>query len=195
MDVELDFEWSKKHIRSASDFPRRSLRASRSLRVGEDAKSFQHRRLSVCDRAMSGYSNSNHRWGDALFDDENMESLKNAYYSHVPSSYERSRYFTKLDWWGDNYFIPQNIQFLFTFFTGRYCLVASKQMVGIFLMIWVQSKIKDDVKNMKVSCVGTGLMGYLGNKVNPQFWTHNRRTESNIRIWCVCVCVFRVRFR
>jgi hypothetical protein len=36
-------------------------------------------------------------------------------------------------------------------------------MVGIFLTVWVQNEIRDDVK---VSCVGRGLMGYLGNKVN-----------------------------
>ncbi|KAJ3705625.1 hypothetical protein LUZ61_009330 [Rhynchospora tenuis] len=47
---------------------------------------------------------------------------------------------------------------------SRYCLVASKQMVGIFLTIWVRSEIRDDIKNIKVSCVGRGLMGYLGNK-------------------------------
>jgi len=49
---------------------------------------------------------------------------------------------------------------------SRYCLVASKQMVGIYLTIWVRSELKDHVQNMKVSCVGRGLMGYLGNKVN-----------------------------
>lgn len=38
-------------------------------------------------------------------------------------------------------------------------------MVGIFLTVWVRSEIRDDIKNMKVSCVGRGLMGYLGNKV------------------------------
>jgi hypothetical protein len=48
----------------------------------------------------------------------------------------------------------------------RYCLVASKQMVGIFLMVWVRSDIREHVKNLKVSCVGRGLMGYLGNKVS-----------------------------
>ncbi|CAI0434023.1 unnamed protein product [Linum tenue] len=48
--------------------------------------------------------------------------------------------------------------------SSRYCLVASKQMVGIFLTVWVRSNLRDDVKNMKVSCVGRGLMGYLGNK-------------------------------
>ena len=41
-----------------------------------------------------------------------------------------------------------------------------KQMVGIYLTIWVRSELKDHVQNMKVSCVGRGLMGYLGNKVN-----------------------------
>ncbi|KAI3676416.1 hypothetical protein L1987_86023 [Smallanthus sonchifolius] len=46
----------------------------------------------------------------------------------------------------------------------RYCLVESKQMVGIYLTIWVKSDLRDDVHNMKVSCVGRGLMGYLGNK-------------------------------
>lgn len=42
--------------------------------------------------------------------------------------------------------------------------VASKQMVGIFLTVWVRNEIRDDVRNLKVSCVGRGLMGYLGNK-------------------------------
>ncbi|KAJ9547793.1 hypothetical protein OSB04_020336 [Centaurea solstitialis] len=47
---------------------------------------------------------------------------------------------------------------------SRYCLVASKQMVGIYLTVWVKSNLRDDTRNMKVSCVGRGLMGYLGNK-------------------------------
>lgn len=47
---------------------------------------------------------------------------------------------------------------------SRYCLVASKQMVGVFLTIWVRSDLREHVRNMKVSCVGRGLMGYLGNK-------------------------------
>lgn len=48
---------------------------------------------------------------------------------------------------------------------SRYCLAASKQMVGIFLTVWVKNDLRDDVRDMKVSCVGRGLMGYLGNKV------------------------------
>ncbi|XP_077213502.1 DNAse I-like superfamily protein [Tasmannia lanceolata] len=47
---------------------------------------------------------------------------------------------------------------------GRYCLAASKQMVGIFLCVWVRSDLNRHVTNLKVSCVGRGIMGYLGNK-------------------------------
>ncbi|XP_062118139.1 type I inositol polyphosphate 5-phosphatase 8 [Humulus lupulus] len=46
----------------------------------------------------------------------------------------------------------------------RYRLAASKQMVGIFLCVWVRSDLCSLISNLKVSCVGTGLMGYLGNK-------------------------------
>lgn len=47
----------------------------------------------------------------------------------------------------------------------RYCLAASKQMVGIFLCVWVRADIYKHISNLKVSCVGRGIMGYLGNKV------------------------------
>ncbi|KAM0040581.1 putative inositol-polyphosphate 5-phosphatase [Helianthus debilis subsp. tardiflorus] len=47
---------------------------------------------------------------------------------------------------------------------SQYCLVASKQMVGVFLTVWVKSELREHVRNLKVSCVGRGLMGYLGNK-------------------------------
>ncbi|CAL0309834.1 unnamed protein product [Lupinus luteus] len=45
-----------------------------------------------------------------------------------------------------------------------YCLVGSKQMVGIFLCVWVRADLYKHVNNMKVSCVGRGIMGYFGNK-------------------------------
>ncbi|KAK7279438.1 hypothetical protein RJT34_24491 [Clitoria ternatea] len=45
-----------------------------------------------------------------------------------------------------------------------YCLAASKQMVGIFLCVWVRANLYKHVSNLKVSCVGRGIMGYLGNK-------------------------------
>ncbi|KAK9049592.1 hypothetical protein SSX86_031439 [Deinandra increscens subsp. villosa] len=47
---------------------------------------------------------------------------------------------------------------------SQYCLVSSKQMVGVFLTVWVKSDLREHIRNMKVSCVGRGLMGYLGNK-------------------------------
>ncbi|KAL8485176.1 hypothetical protein ACS0TY_027467 [Phlomoides rotata] len=47
---------------------------------------------------------------------------------------------------------------------SRYSLVASKQMVGLFLTVWVRSELTEHVRNVKVSCIGRGLMGYLGNK-------------------------------
>lgn len=48
---------------------------------------------------------------------------------------------------------------------NQYCLVASKQMVGLFLCIWVLADLHQHIRNLKVSCVGRGIMGYLGNKV------------------------------
>ncbi|KAF8396742.1 hypothetical protein HHK36_018372 [Tetracentron sinense] len=48
--------------------------------------------------------------------------------------------------------------------TSRFCLAASKQMVGIFLCVWVRADLNRHISNLKVSCVGRGIMGYLGNK-------------------------------
>ncbi|CAI8614494.1 unnamed protein product [Vicia faba] len=45
-----------------------------------------------------------------------------------------------------------------------FSLVASKQMVGIFLCLWVRTDFRNHVSNLKVSRVGTGIMGYFGNK-------------------------------
>ncbi|XP_073300684.1 type IV inositol polyphosphate 5-phosphatase 7-like isoform X1 [Primulina huaijiensis] len=56
---------------------------------------------------------------------------------------------------GDAYTMPGH---------ARYSLAASKQMVGVFLTVWVRNELREHVRNIKVSCVGRGLMGYLGNK-------------------------------
>ncbi|XP_044982675.1 type I inositol polyphosphate 5-phosphatase 8-like [Hordeum vulgare subsp. vulgare] len=45
-----------------------------------------------------------------------------------------------------------------------YRLAASKQMVGIFLCVWVQADVMPRVTSLRVSCVGRGIMGYMGNK-------------------------------
>ncbi|CAN0842829.1 Type I inositol polyphosphate 5-phosphatase 2 [Linum grandiflorum] len=46
----------------------------------------------------------------------------------------------------------------------EYVRIVSKQMVGIYLSVWVRKKLRRHVNNLKVSPVGVGLMGYLGNK-------------------------------
>ncbi|EEC80249.1 hypothetical protein OsI_22205 [Oryza sativa Indica Group] len=45
-----------------------------------------------------------------------------------------------------------------------YCLIASKQMVGLFLSVWVRKELVEHVGHLRVDCVGRGIMGWLGNK-------------------------------
>ncbi|XXG81229.1 hypothetical protein AAC387_Pa09g1918 [Persea americana] len=45
-----------------------------------------------------------------------------------------------------------------------YVRMISKQMVGIFFSIWVRRNLRKHVQNLKVSTVGVGVMGYIGNK-------------------------------
>lgn len=46
----------------------------------------------------------------------------------------------------------------------RYVRIVSKQMVGIYISVWVRKKLRRHIRNLKVSPVGVGLMGYMGNK-------------------------------
>ncbi|MQL82432.1 hypothetical protein Taro_014910 [Colocasia esculenta] len=46
----------------------------------------------------------------------------------------------------------------------NYCLISSKQMVGIFLSVWVRRELVPHVGHLRSSTVGRGIMGYLGNK-------------------------------
>ncbi|WJX78865.1 Type IV inositol polyphosphate 5-phosphatase 7 [Trifolium repens] len=154
VELDADFEGSMRQ-KATSFFHRRSFQAmSRSMRMDNDMSIPQaclDPRLSVCDRMITGHRTSDYdtncRWGSS--DDENEAGESPITTDYSPISYsgclptedsERPR--------GNS----------------RYCLVASKQMVGVFLTVWVKSDIRDDVHNMKVSCVGRGLMGYLGNK-------------------------------
>ncbi|KAK4782117.1 hypothetical protein SAY86_016219 [Trapa natans] len=52
--------------------------------------------------------------------------------------------------------------------------VISKQMVGIFITVWVRSDLYGHIKHPSVSCVGCGLMGRFGNKgsVSVRFLLH-----------------------
>lgn len=46
-----------------------------------------------------------------------------------------------------------------------YVRIVSKQMVGVFLTIWVRRSLRKHISNLCVSTVGVGVMGYIGNKV------------------------------
>uniref|UniRef100_A0A0E0K5B7 Inositol polyphosphate-related phosphatase domain-containing protein n=1 Tax=Oryza punctata TaxID=4537 RepID=A0A0E0K5B7_ORYPU len=46
----------------------------------------------------------------------------------------------------------------------NYCLIASKQMVGIFLSVWVRRELVPYIGHLRVDSVGRGIMGRLGNK-------------------------------
>ncbi|KAH6816818.1 DNAse I-like superfamily protein [Perilla frutescens var. frutescens] len=156
VELDDDFEGTNRE-KASSFFQRRSFQSlSRSMRIMENDNSLSQprldRRYSVCDRAMYGHRSSdyydpNGRW-DCSSDDEDGPSVSHCtYYSPVAfngsvSLEDRDRH-------------PGQ---------SRYCLVASKQMVGIFLTVWIKRDLRDAVRNLKVSCVGRGLMGYLGNK-------------------------------
>ncbi|KAK4434131.1 Type IV inositol polyphosphate 5-phosphatase 3 [Sesamum alatum] len=45
-----------------------------------------------------------------------------------------------------------------------YVRMVSKQMVGIFITIWVRRSLRRHIQNLNVSTVGVGVMGYIGNK-------------------------------
>lgn len=42
--------------------------------------------------------------------------------------------------------------------------VAARQMVGVYLSLWVRRGILPHVRGVQVMSVGTGMLGYLGNK-------------------------------
>ncbi|KAI4385793.1 hypothetical protein MLD38_003787 [Melastoma candidum] len=48
--------------------------------------------------------------------------------------------------------------------TRRYSLIASKQMVGIFVTVWMKTELVQHVAHLRISSVSRGIMGCLGNK-------------------------------
>ncbi|XP_021907927.1 type I inositol polyphosphate 5-phosphatase 2-like isoform X1 [Carica papaya] len=46
----------------------------------------------------------------------------------------------------------------------KYVRIVGKQMVGIYISVWVRKRLRGHINNLKVSPVGVGLMGYMGNK-------------------------------
>lgn len=37
-------------------------------------------------------------------------------------------------------------------------------MVGVYLSVWVRKSLLPAIRGVQVTSVGTGIMGYLGNK-------------------------------
>uniref|UniRef100_A0ACD5W7Z6 Uncharacterized protein n=2 Tax=Avena sativa TaxID=4498 RepID=A0ACD5W7Z6_AVESA len=149
MDDDFELEGSSRRGNPAF-LHRRSFQSGLSR-----SQSKLQRRYSVNDRvAMFGsrasdYDASYHRWGGSSppSDDENNDQGQSTSTIFSPMSYK-----------------PPYVEEGNNGGHTRYCLVASKQMVGLFLMVWARREIKSDIRNLKVSCVGRGLMGYLGNK-------------------------------
>ncbi|XP_028108178.1 type IV inositol polyphosphate 5-phosphatase 7-like [Camellia sinensis] len=185
-ESDADFEGSMRQ--NTSFFHRRSFQTPCSWGTENDSVSQPRldRRYSVCDRVIFGHrpsdydpnSRSSHRPSDSSWSHRPSDASwghrpSDHSWGHRPSDYSRWGSSDDDYWPGDS---PSTV--LFSPMSNaipmedgyrvpghpRYCLVASKQMVGIYLTIWVKSDLREHVRNMKVSCVGRGLMGYLGNK-------------------------------
>jgi type I inositol polyphosphate 5-phosphatase IP5P1/2 len=48
---------------------------------------------------------------------------------------------------------------------SKFVRIVSKQMVGIYISVWVCRRLRRHVNNVEVAPVGVGLMGHMGNKV------------------------------
>ncbi|KAM0864261.1 hypothetical protein ACQ4PT_044056 [Festuca glaucescens] len=46
----------------------------------------------------------------------------------------------------------------------KYNLVSCKRMVGIFVTVWAKKELVPHIGHVRTSCIGRGVMGYLGNK-------------------------------
>jgi len=51
----------------------------------------------------------------------------------------------------------------------QYIRVISKQMVGVFLSVWVRRSLQKHIQNLRVSIVGVGTRGFIGNKASAKF--------------------------
>ncbi|KAF3434316.1 hypothetical protein FNV43_RR25419 [Rhamnella rubrinervis] len=56
----------------------------------------------------------------------------------------------------------------------KYSLIASKQMVGIFVTIWVRKELVQHIGHLRICCISRGIMGCLGNKgcISVRFSLH-----------------------
>ncbi|KAG2617907.1 hypothetical protein PVAP13_3NG258062 [Panicum virgatum] len=58
----------------------------------------------------------------------------------------------------------------------QYVRLISKQMVGVFLSVWVRRSLQKHIQNVQVSIVGVGTRGFIGNKRNGNVEEIHRRT-------------------
>ncbi|XP_022898183.1 type I inositol polyphosphate 5-phosphatase 4-like [Olea europaea var. sylvestris] len=163
VELDADFEGTNRE-KASSFFQRPSFQSlSRSMRMLDCDVSMPQPRLdrrfsvcdsrySVCDRVIFGDRltdyDPNVGWAGSSDDENGLDD------SHYITQYSTNLYGGSVPMEEGDRQPGQS----------RYCLVASKQMVGIFLTVWIKSDLRDAVRNLKVSCVGRGLMGYLGNK-------------------------------
>ena len=47
--------------------------------------------------------------------------------------------------------------------------ITSRQLVGMFMTVWIQNDLYPHISNLNISAVGCGIMGYMGNKVSFKF--------------------------
>lgn len=68
----------------------------------------------------------------------------------------------------------------------KYCLIASRQMVGIFVNIWVRQELVQHIGHMRICSIGRGMLGYLGNKVriiSDGLWGNEADPDAKISIF------------
>jgi type I inositol polyphosphate 5-phosphatase IP5P1/2 len=51
---------------------------------------------------------------------------------------------------------------------SQYVRLISKQMVGVFLSVWVRRSLQKHIHNVRVSIVGVGTRGFIGNKASAK---------------------------
>ncbi|KAJ6411170.1 hypothetical protein OIU84_007849 [Salix udensis] len=59
-------------------------------------------------------------------------------------------------------------------FPHHFDCITSKQMVGIFITVWVRNDLLPHIQHPSVSCLGCGIMGCLGNKGSVSKFCHEQ---------------------
>lgn len=60
-----------------------------------------------------------------------------------------------------------------------YRLIASKQMVGLFLSVWARRELIPHISHLRLDSVGRGIMGRLGNKVKQFSFPINQISDTS----------------